>query len=150
MGRHSAQEFIPGPNCGIISITTPGDKPAKLNGSWVSVLRWSRGDDETPVSPEDVKRIWDWVEANKHLNLYVHCDAGISRSAGVAQAIAMYLDCKVQPLEMKDIRYFLSFADDENLTVESLANKTIKAALMRHLWEKRLIVEAKESDDAGV
>lgn len=149
MSRERAEEFLPPVNSAILSIYTPNCKPAKLHASWESVKYWAREDNEHAMLAEDVSMIWAWVEENKHRNLYVHCDAGISRSGGVAHAIALYLNAKPVPLEMRSIRRcidMLNETDEMNGTKHentpaSLVNTRIKADLIRHLWEKRLVVD---------
>jgi hypothetical protein len=46
-------------------------------------------------SAEDARRVATFVKANK-VNLVIHCDAGISRSQGMANAIADHLDVEVK------------------------------------------------------
>lgn len=43
------------------------------------------------MSDEDAGNVVRFVQANRDKQIIVHCDAGISRSAGVAAAIAKYL-----------------------------------------------------------
>jgi hypothetical protein len=47
-------------------------------------------------SSEDARRVAAFVEANQRMNLVIHCDAGISRSQGMAIAIADYTGALVQ------------------------------------------------------
>ena len=42
------------------------------------------------MSFEDAKKIVHLLESNKGIDIIVHCDAGISRSAGIAAAILKY------------------------------------------------------------
>ncbi len=44
------------------------------------------------MSDEDARSVVRFVKANRDKRMIVHCDAGISRSAGVAAAIAKYLN----------------------------------------------------------
>lgn len=138
MSRERAEAFDPPANSSIISVFTPGNKPATLDSKWVDVLQWEREDNELPVSSEDVLRIWAWVEANKQRNLFVHCDAGISRSGGIAHAIALYLNAQPVPLEHPGIIDILA-EDGQYVAMSDLVNTRIKADLVRHLWEQRLV-----------
>lgn len=101
----------------IISISTPNDKPADIdtnNHSIVDILQLSfvdADDDQKDMYPEgwiytneQAQQVVDFVLKNKDKIecLWVHCDAGVSRSAGVAAAILKALtgddskifDCK--------------------------------------------------------
>jgi predicted protein tyrosine phosphatase len=42
------------------------------------------------MQPEDASKIRQFVEANKDRKIIVHCDAGISRSAGIAAALMKF------------------------------------------------------------
>lgn len=42
-------------------------------------------------STEDARRVAAFVREYRGLNIVIHCDAGISRSQGMANAIALYL-----------------------------------------------------------
>ena len=43
------------------------------------------------MNNDDAQKVCDFVKANDNVDIIVHCDAGISRSAGVAAAIMKYL-----------------------------------------------------------
>jgi hypothetical protein len=89
------------PYCGLISITGPGAPLAVLKGPWGRVLRISFSDEE-PVSvpplsdgaevfsPGHAEMITRFVRTLPESVdvLAVHCLAGVSRSGGVAKAIA--------------------------------------------------------------
>jgi len=81
----------------IVDFERSGGAPIKPG--WGSVLRLRFDDIETsgpygekgvPFDESDAKKIIEWLDQNKHRisALYVHCWAGISRSAGVAKFIA--------------------------------------------------------------
>jgi predicted protein tyrosine phosphatase len=97
--RHLAEKVHPLPNCGVISLQTPGDPPACLHADWTSVLRLAFHDADKPESDrilfsrEMAQDIVSFLRANEHLDeLLVHCDLGISRSAGVALFVRDALD----------------------------------------------------------
>lgn len=87
----------------IISITTTIDDPARIPESEHTrgVLRLVFPDLDLPApdAPKDIfglahaNAIWDFVEAHRdHVDrIILHCDAGISRSPGVAAALAKCL-----------------------------------------------------------
>jgi predicted protein tyrosine phosphatase len=84
---------------GLISITDFERGNAPIRPGWGSVLRLKFDDIETfgpygergvPFDESDAKQVIKWLDQNKHKisALYVHCWAGISRSAAVAKFIA--------------------------------------------------------------
>lgn len=89
--------------CIIISIYCPADTPARVEKTeFIKDILFLAFDDveeeETlgykPMSKEDGILVRDFVEKfkNKVNEIIVHCDAGVSRSAGVAAAIGKYLN----------------------------------------------------------
>ena len=56
---------------------------------------WDDPDDKTCISEIDAEKIMNfvkrWNTKNYDVNLYVNCEAGQSRSAGVAAAISKFL-----------------------------------------------------------
>lgn len=100
--RHLAEQIHPSPNCGVISLTTPGDPDATLHADWAAVLRLAFHDADV-VEPNRVvfnaamaNEIVEFLRANEQLDeLVIHCDLGISRSAGVALFIRDALDLPV-------------------------------------------------------
>lgn len=94
----------------IISVTdplAPINNFAK-NRSIVSICR-VQFDDVTPesasdgdvlMSESDAEKIRDYVRAYKNRveNIIVHCEAGVSRSAGIMAAIEEHLTCAVSPI----------------------------------------------------
>lgn len=90
------------PSTAIISINTPGDSAntfCKTNCiRKVLTLFFSdigvRDTEGIPMSKEDAKKIADfvkWLKATDTKELWIHCDAGVSRSAAVGAAILKYL-----------------------------------------------------------
>lgn len=93
----------------IISIFTPGDDPPKVcQNQWTrQVLQFAFDDLDMPPGPatqlalgcpvlfgdEEAREIVDRVEFWRHKGvdfIVCHCDAGISRSSGVAAALSKY------------------------------------------------------------
>jgi predicted protein tyrosine phosphatase len=83
----------------IISITKPGRGPANLRWGWCGILRLSFHDLSTEerrnssrqiFSHEQAREVWTFVDDHAPFvdGILIHCDAGISRSAAVAKAIA--------------------------------------------------------------
>ena len=94
------------PRAALISITSPGDAPARLPDGWAAVLRLVF-DDVTPPFPLLIRagapvpeiipfdtslaaKVLAFVEAlPSHVDrILVHCKAGVSRSPAVAQFLA--------------------------------------------------------------
>lgn len=107
LSQHMAQKLDPLPNSAIISITNPGEK-AILKDGWNHLLRVAVADssyDEQTIA--FFGRLW-WVSSygfpvketaeaiRRFLNalpsttdtLFVHCGAGVSRSAAVAKYVS--------------------------------------------------------------
>lgn len=90
----------------IISISTPNQEYHQhiyrsLYNQIRCVLRLSFDDVEDgdyAITPNDTKKIHNFVEANKDLNIIIHCDAGISRSAGIAAALMKYYNGDDSPI----------------------------------------------------
>jgi predicted protein tyrosine phosphatase len=107
-------------NTAVISITTPGDKQARLKDGFHQVIRLQFDDlyeelirdhvgyvpDITPTGPvlwhnltmPDITHAQAIVQFLEGLNcdhIIVHCHAGISRSAGVAQFIVDHYGAKI-------------------------------------------------------
>lgn len=90
--------------CIIISIYCPAGTPARIEKTeFVKDILFLAFDDVEeedricgckPMSKEDGILVRDFVEKfkNKVNEIIVHCDAGVSRSAGVAAAIGKYLN----------------------------------------------------------
>lgn len=106
LGRDDAEKFTHGAPYAVISITDPGTDPVKFmpDTNRVDVLRLACHDiDYLPPELDPVKLqlvLYDEVEAarvahfvEQHLGFVdlflVTCEVGLSRSAGVAAAIAM-------------------------------------------------------------
>jgi len=86
----------------VISITDPESDPAKIRAT--NLLRLSfydicttittlDGKSFNPMTEADADKIVEFVRdmPKKIFNIYIHCEAGVSRSAGVAAAISEYL-----------------------------------------------------------
>jgi len=88
--------------CYVISISTPGNRDARIYTNPEKILRVSFYDIDKeivdgdkkyePISDEQARIIAKFVKDNydKIYLLFVQCEAGVSRSAGVAAAIAKY------------------------------------------------------------
>lgn len=86
-------EFTPNTVC--ISITDPDSPNAKLSEGFWETIRLKFHDVErmedfnkcAPVTEEQIKDIADFILKHRGRNILVHCEAGVSRSGGVAEAI---------------------------------------------------------------
>lgn len=100
MSRTKARRFTYAPECCfdciIISITDPGSDPNRFcsyNSCIKGILRLEFDDVDSPeplcITEKDADLILDFVEKYKDVAdlVIVHCEAGISRSAGVAAAL---------------------------------------------------------------
>lgn len=90
----------------VISISTPDEQyhtgvyTSPYNGI-SSVLRLWFDDVESGkdcIRKEDAEKIKRFVEAHKEDSIIVHCDAGVSRSAGIAAALMKYYNGDDTPI----------------------------------------------------
>lgn len=89
----------------IISISTPFDPTPKFNNnphikgifrmSFYDVMEGDAQDYEPP-KPSNFAGLKRFIDSNKNKidGIIIHCDAGISRSAGCAMAMADYVGCE--------------------------------------------------------
>ena len=99
LSREVATSWCPSVPSALISIVNPGETLPKLNGAWVNVLRLQFHDTDgraptlQAITAEDARRALDFVTklAQVAEELVVHCEAGQSRSAGVALFFAEWL-----------------------------------------------------------
>lgn len=109
----------------IISISTPDDKLPEFheqNYSILDVLFLSfydieHKDEIKPAATEDqifndnmatqiANFVKFWDVKNNNVNIWIHCDAGISRSAGVAAALQKYFNGDDSKYFANDGKYF--------------------------------------------
>lgn len=98
--------------CVIISITDPDSAPAKFhrNPQIKSVLRLSfedvDADTDGAMTKEDAEKIVFFVKRwkTKVPHIIVHCEAGISRSAGICAALMLWLTGSDQAV-FDDLQY---------------------------------------------
>ena len=100
LSQARAENMQPLPREAIISITGSGHPKARLRKGWTRVLRLVFDDVEAPFfnavhfdypHAEDIL-VWLQKIEGKADKVYVHCHAGISRSAAVAKFIAERYD----------------------------------------------------------
>lgn len=91
--RDIARKIIPQPNTVLISITDPETPDAELHpdAKWDAILRIKFWDvdrvwqDYTPATEKDIFDIFEFIKRHWDKNIYVHCEAGISRSGAIRQ-----------------------------------------------------------------
>lgn len=119
----------------IISIYTPGDPPnhfcrrSNIKKCLYLCFHDIGNRDSTGISmtKDDANKVADFVEwciENKIKELWVHCDAGISRSAGVAAAIMKFLTG--DDSEIYDNPYRRPNSHCYTLTLQTLMEKAEK------------------------
>jgi predicted protein tyrosine phosphatase len=139
ISRFEAQEMSGDKNDIIISLNGTDEYPANLSKDWKAILQLefddvTYGSTSLKVFTQDqAKQIVDFVM--KHhadtQRIYVHCHAGISRSAAVAMIVGDYLDIPI-------------FSKNTPLNPEySLYNKTV----FRLLTKEFLGLEGIDHDD---
>lgn len=119
----------------VISITSPGSKHVKIIGTNVhkfhfhdvrEPLELMDGSTMMPMSKEIAESIAELAINNRDKRvLMINCEAGISRSPGVAIGIARHLKCDPNENELKN--QFPCF----NMHVAKLVEEAIKTKLIK-------------------
>jgi len=95
--RKTIELVLPKPNDCVISIYGTDDGPVKLKDGWKAILRIRFDDIDDAVhgymlfNEAHAKTIYEFVSkfySSKDGMFFIQCEAGISRSAGVAVALA--------------------------------------------------------------
>jgi predicted protein tyrosine phosphatase len=92
MPQYKAEQLRGSSDTHVISIRTPGDSEAAICYQFGVVSFVAMSDTNQP-EPEAVRRIVDaarLAQAKQAKNLVIHCHMGVSRSVGVARAIAAH------------------------------------------------------------
>lgn len=103
LSRERAEAYTPDPGEVCISITSPGAKVATLHPGWADVLRLEFADDcwcDAPtrrvgMTRDHARRAVTFF--GRHLDaprIVVHCEAGVSRSVSMADALAWCFQCR--------------------------------------------------------
>jgi predicted protein tyrosine phosphatase len=96
LSRLQVEQILPFKGAALISITCPNSDFPQIIPGWEAVLQLQFDDIKDPelaihgyklFSKEQATQVLDFVFTNKPHYLFINCDAGISRSAGVAVAI---------------------------------------------------------------
>lgn len=111
LNLRDAEKYEPDEGEVCISITSPRTSAADLQPGWHDVLELQFSDvsDGMPIGtlaiPFDIdhaKEIVAFVRANRGRPIVVHCEAGISRSAGVALALHEFLEGRYPPAPLEE------------------------------------------------
>ena len=96
--RKQVEMFLPSQDSILISITDPGRKFPKVSRGW-KLLRLSfhdldevRCNKDILISEMDATFILEFIESTNPKEIVINCEAGISRSAGVAVALEEILN----------------------------------------------------------
>lgn len=101
--RERAEAYTPDPGEVCISITSPGAKPAALHPDWYAVLRLEFADDcwadagtrQVGITTQHADLAVAFFA--RHLDapkVIIHCEAGVSRSVSMADALAWCFGCR--------------------------------------------------------
>jgi predicted protein tyrosine phosphatase len=88
------ETFVPRPDSILISITSQQGEFPHLNSKWKDVLYLKFDDDEKDMIEEDAKKILDFVIKNIGCDVFVNCEAGLSRSPAVVVALEQIFNAR--------------------------------------------------------
>lgn len=105
IGRKEMQHYMQLPKeCALISITDPNTSVIITKGHFATEIHEQFWDVEepfqqyVPITPQQAERIREFILKNKDKNFVINCEAGMSRSAGIALAIEYLLrDIELYP-----------------------------------------------------
>ena len=95
--RSRVSDLEPRENSILISITSNGKDFPKVNKHWKDILQLRFNDTEdrdTGMMTSHAKMILDFVIKHIDCDIFVNCDAGISRSTGVVVALELLFNSK--------------------------------------------------------
>lgn len=130
--RGGAEGLEPRPDTVVISISTPGQRPARLKEGWEDVLRLEFHDVVRPMEgapelvlfgPYHVEQVLAFTKGHREKDFVIHCDAGASRSV----AVGLYLQ-----------DYYEAELHLHAIHTTAAANGRVHRGLMRDHWRKRL------------
>ena len=108
--RFTISNINPRPGNVLISITEPNSEFPSLKKGWEDVLRLKLRDTENndSITTEQAIEILDFVVNHQDKYIFINCDAGLSRSAGIRVALEFifnHRDVSLNyPLHNKHIR----------------------------------------------
>jgi len=96
--RMQIKKIKPRENSILISVTDSDESHTSLEGQWKSILRLKFDDIHVKslnegkfhlkgMTDNDARKILDFVMKHKECDIYVNCEAGISRSTGIVVAL---------------------------------------------------------------
>lgn len=94
--RLMAEALTPPAGAVCISITNPAQSPARLAPSWAAVLRLGFHDTDrigggfTAMTRQQARAVIAFATEHRTSPIFVHCEAGASRSVGVAAFLAAW------------------------------------------------------------
>lgn len=108
--REIAEEMMPSPDVGIISISDPDSRIVALRPGWGAVLRLRFHDlthqwqNYVLMSADQAIDVLEWLHEHETRlsGIVVHCEAGISRSAAVAKFLCERYSL---PVDEGDVRF---------------------------------------------
>ena len=139
LNRQQGEERRAAPGQVMISISTPGDKPASLQEGWESVLRLQfhdvvedHPDADTLVlfNDEMAATVREFIRNHLGKGFVIHCDAGVSRS----MAVGVFLRdvCKYK------LQVFSNDPTDHDRFANQFANALVVRKLKEKVWREHL------------
>ena len=96
--RSRVSELEPRPNSILISITSKNSEHPKINKNWAHILRLKFDDvdnkSDNGITYKDAQAILNFVISHIGSDLFINCDAGISRSTGILVALELIFNSR--------------------------------------------------------
>ena len=97
--RSRVSDLVPRKNSVLIQITSLNDDFPKVHRNWKAILKLKFDDNydgdtnSTPITDKQAKQLLDFVTSHIESDVFVNCDAGISRSPAVVVALEQIFNC---------------------------------------------------------
>lgn len=137
LNRQQGEQWAAAPGQVMISISTPGDKPASLQEGWESVLRLQFHDvtQDHPgagvlvlFNDEMADAAYEFIQIHLGKDFVVHCDAGVSRSMAVGVFLRDVCEYKLVVISNDPV--------DHDRFANAFANSLVVRKLKEKIWRK--------------
>jgi predicted protein tyrosine phosphatase len=138
--RGTVSILEPRPNSVLIMMTSPNSEFPKINGKWTDILKLKFDDVEDgfglddkqyePMNEYNAEQILDFVIRNIDKDIFVSCDAGLSRSPAVVVALEQIFNSRDVSNEREYQHY------------NRYVKNTIRDVWFKRIWKKSRSIPA--------